>query len=56
MTLGEVVSQALFPLVFLGWAEFRFLPLVRLAIGWSVAHATKAGVTAAQAAKHAPPL
>lgn len=49
MSLQETFAQGIFPLVFLAWAETRFLPLVRTAIGWAVAHARKAGVTEAQA-------
>lgn len=49
MTLDDALTQGIFPLVFLVWAETRFLPLVRTAVGWAVAHARKAGVTEAQA-------
>ena len=56
MTAGEIIAQGVFPLVFLLWAEFRFLPLVRSVIGWTKAHAVKAGVTEAMAHKHAPPI
>ena len=49
MTIQDVVSQGLFPVVFLLWAEFRFLPLVRTAMGWCRAHAIKTGVTEAEA-------
>lgn len=51
---GADLLQGLFPLVFILWAEFRFLPLVRLAIGWGKAHAEKAGVTKDQAMAAAP--
>jgi hypothetical protein len=56
MTLGDLFAHGVFPLVFLLWAELRFLPLVRGAIGWSKAHAVRSGVTAEQAQKHAPPI
>lgn len=49
MTWDEVLGQGIFPLVFLLWAETRFLPLVRAVIGWAIAHAKKAGVTEKQA-------
>lgn len=54
MTAQEMLAQGIFPIVFLLWAELRFLPLVRLAIGWGKAHALKAGVTHAQALSAAP--
>lgn len=51
MTLADAISHALFPLVFLAWAELRFLPLVRTAMGWCKAHALKSGVTEKDAAQ-----